>query len=505
MKKILLTRLLPIVALVMLFNQSCTNLDEQLYSEVLADDFFSTDEEFDSALGTAYATLFNHIGEYHGLQEVSSDQVVVPTRGQDWDDGGNWRALHLHTYGPSTDRVRGTWPLLYAGVNTCNRLIQQFEASGNQNAVKFISELKVLRALYYLFLVDTYGNVPLVTEFKEGDQPGNTPRAQVYDFIESEVTANIANLSKNVDQSTYARINFFAAQAILAKLFLNAEVYSGTAQWQKALDATNAIIESDLYAMEVDFFAAFSSRNDQSSENIFVIPYDAVFGGGFNLHQRTLHYAQQNEFDMQEQPWNGYSSMQEYYNSFESDDARLGQFIVGPRFSSKGERLTDADVESNDPDGAPLTLTPEINELGPSALRQAGARIGKWEIPLGSTRDLSNDFAIFRYADILLTKAEALLRLNQDLGVALEMVNLVRRRAGASEWSMGDLTLDNLLAERGRELAFEAWRRTDQIRFGTYNDAWEFKDADPSDHVNIFPIPQNQLDANPNLQQNPGY
>jgi hypothetical protein len=136
------------------------------------------------------------------------------------------------------------------------------------------------------------------------------------------------------------------------------------------------------------------------------------------------------------------------------------------------------------------------------ALRQAGARVGKFEFELGATPDLSNDFPVFRYADVLLMKAEVLLRTG-NAGGALTLVNQIRDRAGVADFT--SLDLDQLLAERGRELFSEVHRRTDLIRFGKYNAAWWEKPVDPSTHVNILPIPRAQLDANPNLRQNPGY
>ncbi|MEL7340658.1 MAG: RagB/SusD family nutrient uptake outer membrane protein, partial [Bacteroidota bacterium] len=153
-------------------------------------------------------------------------------------------------------------------------------------------------------------------------------------------------------------------------------------------------------------------------------------------------------------------------------------------------------------DGPPLTFTPSINELGPNARRQAGARIGKYEFALGATNNLSNDFPVYRYGDILLMKAEILWRQNNGSAEALDLVNEIRARAGAPAFA--SLDADNLLAERGREMAFETHRRTDLIRFDKYNDPWWEKDA--SDETkNIFPIPRGQIDANKNLTQNPGY
>lgn len=507
--------------LVITASQSCTNLDEELFSEVTPDEFFQTDEEFISSLGAAYASLYGYMGccNYFANQEVTSDAMVVPTRGQDWFDGGVWQRLHLHTYNSEDDRVREPWNFLFGGVNTCNRLIFQFEQSGNEVGIAFISEIRALRAMMYYFLLDLYGNVPIVDKFDvpDGFAPPNNTRAEVYEFIETEITTVLDVLSKSVDASTYGRMNFYAAQAVLAKLYLNAEVYTGTAQWQKAADAALAIMDSREFSLTSDYFENFNTNNEGSSEFIFAIPYDQVFATGFNIHQMTLHYGSQASYDLQAQPWNGFCTVQEFYDSYEDTDLRKGQpntdagpstvrgnFLVGPQFASDGvTRIEDSGAEDADPDGPGLNFQAEINELGPNTLRQAGARVGKYEFANGATPDLSNDFPMFRYADILLVRAEALWRMDSGDMEALMLVNMIRQRAGVDAFT--ELTAENLLAERGREMFAEAWRRSDQIRFGTYNDAWWGKDADPSDHVNLFPIPKEQLDANTNLMQNPGY
>ena len=443
------------------------------------------------------------MGDPYGLQEVASDAVVVPTRGQDWDDGGHWRRLHQHQYTPDDPLVGGGWGFCYGGINTCNRLIFTFNELNAAGSDVFIAELQVLRALFYYWLLDLYGNVPIVDQFDVPADfaPPTSSRQDVYNFIESEITSNLDKLSKAVDASTYGRINYYVAQAILAKLYLNAEVYTGTAQWSKAQSAIDEVIESGFYSLAANYFDNFKEDNGGSPENIYVIPYDQVFAQGFNLVMRTLHYGSQATYNLTAQPWNGYCTVQEFYNSFDNEDVRKNMFIVGPQFASDGSRIDDSGAEANDPDGTPLTFTPEINELGPNALRQAGARIGKYEFASGATENLSNDYPIFRYGDILLMKAEVEWRLG-NAGDALMYANMIRARAGMSDFT--DLTPDDLLAERGREVAFEAYRRQDLIRFGKYNEAWWEKPASDA-NKNIFPVPRGQLDANKNLVQNPGY
>lgn len=504
----LIIRILLVGTFVTVFSQSCTDLEEEIYSEVTPETFFQSEAEFVSALGNAYTQLrgYGGNGNVFSLQGVTSDEMVVPTRGQDWDDGGHWRRLHTHEYIFEDPIIGGGWSFCYGGINTCNRLIFQFEQLEVEGADAFIAELKVLRALYYYWLLDLYGNVPLVTEFDVPADfaPANNSRQEVYNFIEKEIMDNVGMLKDEVGGSAYGRINKYTAHAILAKLYLNAQVYIGTPKWAETVAYTDSIINSEKYALAPDYADNFVTNNEGSPEFIFAIPYDEVFFQGFNVPMMTLHYLSQRTYNLTAQPWNGFCSMQEFYESYEDTDVRKeNNFIVGPQFSASGERLIDNGAEASDPDGPPLTFTPEINELGPQAWRQAGARIGKWEFALGATPNLSNDLAVFRYADILLMKAEALFRQGDTGGEALRLVNLIRERAGVAPFTA--LTEDDLLAERGREMFAEHTRRSDLIRFGRYNEAWQFKPADPSTHVNIFPIPRGQLDANKNLVQNPGY
>ena len=534
------------------FSQSCTDLDEEIFSAVPADDFLTTDEEFISALGAAYSSFGGFIGEPWSLAEVASDEVVVPTRGADWFDNGNWQRIHAHSYEPGDDRVTNSWPVLFGGVNNANRLLFQFEALGGEGAQAFLSELKGLRGLFYFFLLDVFGNVPIVTDFGDETAPSNNAdfqagRTAVYNFTLSELEGGVDDLTKDV-VGAYGRINFYAGQGLIAKLYLNSGVYLGTgtitaADLQKALDAVNVIINSGAFALEGNYFDNFSADNAGSRENILVIVFDQVFAGGMNIAQRTLHYQSQETFNLGAQPWNGYASLSEFYESYIDQDqnpgpqgnvvgldplgsiiegtldARNGNFIVGPQFASDGvTRLIDASADADDPDGQELTFTPFINEFEPFAWRQSGARIGKYQFELGAEPDMNNDYPILRYADILLMKAEILWRMNPSSQEALDLVNTIRDRAGVDPFT--SLTEDLLLAERGREMAFEYWRRNDLLRFPgvnggvtRYNDPWQFKgdgvskwpDGISPVSANVFPIPTAQIEANPLLNQNPGF
>lgn len=541
MKKIILS-----LSIVILFSLSCTNLDEkkELYDTVTNETFYQTDEEFVAALGAAYTNLYGSFGNADNimpLQEVTTDEVVVPTRGADWGDGGHWVRLKRHTYNANDPRPTNSWEKLYKGVNTCNRLLATFEPLGTETSKTYVAELKALRAIYYYWLLDLFGNVPISTDFTNTEPPANNTRAEVYAFVEQELLANIPLLQKTGpnDNTTYGRVNYYTAYATLAKLYLNAQVYTGTAQWDKCIAACDEVINSGQYALMASYSDNFKKENKGSTEFIWAIPYDEIKATGHTLPLITLHPAQQSAYNLGLQPWNGFASVQEFYQSYidpvqnpgpqgavvgldpngtpvtGTTDKRLTNFIVGPQYQADGiTPLTDAAADAADPNGPPMTFTPYMNELEPAAWRQTGARIGKWEIYKGGTGNLSNDYAIFRYADILLTKAEAVARKasNWNDGIALALVNQIRTTHGGVD-AYATMDAEKFFAERGREMFAESTRRQDMIRFGKYNSAFRFHDADPADnlgpaginHLNVFPIPATQINANKNLKQNPGY
>lgn len=526
MKKYIFSKVLIAIFGAAVLTFSCTDLDEELYSDVTADNFFNTDDEFIAALGAAYSSFggLGNSGNMWSINELVSDEMVVTTKGGDWYDGGVLIQLHQHEYTPDNGFMNNAWTQMYGGVNTCNRLIYTFEQLGTPEAEAFIAELRGVRALWYYWLLDAFGNVPIVTDFTDTEPPATSSRQDVYNFVESELNDIIDLLPTSKDASTYGRMTKWAALAIRCKLYLNSEVYIGDAKWDLAAADARNIIDNGPFILELDYTSNFEIDNSGSGENIFVYPYDKVFAGGFNFNMMTLHYASQGVYNFTEQPWNGYATLEEFYNSYidpaqnpgpqgdvwaglaqtpstGTQDARLSNFIVGPQFNPDGTRAMDPGHEANDPDGAPLTFTPQNNEIYPNGWRQGGARIGKYEFEQGGTGNMSNDFVIFRLADIVLALAECEFR-DGDPAVALTLVNNIRERAGVDPF--GALTEDLLLAERGREMFAEMVRRQDLIRFDKFGDAWWEKGAS-DDHYKLFPIPQPQIDANNKLTQNPGY
>jgi hypothetical protein len=528
--------------LTLLFISACTKLDEKdlLYGNVTSGNFYKNDKELASAVGSAYTNLYNFGGNNHmiPLNEVTTDEVVVPTRGADWYDGGHWLRLQTHTYKSDDPTPNNCWNTMYAGIATCNRVLSQLEPLGTDVAKAYISELKALRAIYYYWLLDMFGNVPLSIDFSITDPLPNSSRKDVYDFVESELLANAPQLPKNGpgDGPYYGRVNYYTCYMVLAKLYLNAQVYTGTPQWDKAIAACDTIINSNLYTLSPNYKDVFAKNNTGNTEIIWAVPNDEVYAKGFNLDMMTLNPQNQLTYNISGQPWNGFATIQEFYQSYIDPaqnpgpqgevvgldtkgtpttgtvDKRLSNFLVGPQYAANGAQLIDGGADASDPDGPPITFTPYINELQPNAWRQSGARIGKYEFYSGMTTDMSNDWVIFRYADVLLMKAEAIARKanNWNDPVTLALLNQVRTTHGGVD-AFTTLDANKFIVERGREMFIECMRRQDLIRFGFVNDTlgynkkWRFHPADADKHVNIFPIPANQINANPKLAQNPGY
>jgi hypothetical protein len=506
-------KILPTFLLLLLLH-ACTDLEENLYEVQTDATFFRSEDGYRAVMATVYnnlRALGNH-GGFFSMQEISSDEIAIPERGNEWGDGGQWINAHRHefkTYDPS---INNAFNFLYTGINACNRAIYQFEALKRNNlgidalSDKYIAEARALRALYYYWALDAFGNIPIVTEYAMQDvpQPFTTPRADVFKFVENELRACYQSLDKKNDAATYGRMNYYAAMALWAKLYLNAEVYSGTARLQDVVSCCDAIINSGLFTLEPNYRNLFRVQNEANREFILAVPFDEKFAKGFNLGQMTLHYGSQATYQLKQQPWNGYCTLQDFYEMHDNSDVRKQNFIAGPQYAFDGVTPI-IDIQGfNDPDGPQVNYTPELNELSPQCYRQAGARIGKYEFKTGADADLDNDMPIFRYADILLMKAEALWRIDPGSAEALALVNQVRNRSYEPDQPLQQLTAQNLLDERGRELFYEGMRRQDLIRFGVYGNPTEFMPGS-APCKELWPIPVVQLTLSPNIQQNPCY
>lgn len=531
-----------IITVIISISTSCVDLLDESYGSVISEKFSPKNEQEVSYLvNAAYVPWRETMLLWNGVvraQELSADQDILPARPNGWVDGGIYKRWHQHIWTTDDDSVLQPWVRTYSGINTCNRLLSQIEDGFIKvdESIKenLISELKVLRASYYYILVDLYGNVPIVTDFKDVTLPMQSNRTAVYDFIISEITNNIDNLSETARGYYYGRINKWGAYTLLAKMYLNAEVWTGTPQWQKCIDACNEIINfaqtSNEYLLETNQRDIFVTNNENSKEIIFALPFDEIYvtdWNAFDFHMYTLASESQKTYNFTNVPWGGVCVTPQFVESFDPDDSRLNDsFIFGQQYEASGQILRRSD------NGQPFIYKKDVPSIDRSDIVD-GYRWGKFEYAQDITNRLSNDFPVFRYADVLLMKAESLVRLN--LPGAGELVTQVRSRAfknnpakaivtdqqlrTGSVYDYGrrdenvttheggsDIQFGRMLDELGWEFTQEGRRRQDLIRFGVFSTkSWFSHDATNNKNRDVYPIPNSALLTNSNLKQNPGY
>ena len=506
-----------IIILTILGFWSCTNLEEEVYDTIVTDNFYETEKQVLSAAGPAYKELRGlvQVAGAWGLNQLSTDEEVLPTRGIHWYNGGVYQRLHKQTWTSENPIINDSWKFVYQLASNCNRIIYQFELIEDKSEalISIINELKALRAFAYFYGMDAFGSIPIVDKFDvpDGFSPETNSRQEVFDFVVSELTEALPLLSKKKDMTTYGRMNYYVVQSLLAKIYLNAEVYTGESMLDECIAACNDVITNGGFSLATDYFSNFAIENEGSSENIFVIPFDDTYTiewGYMNQFQYwTLHFTANQTFGMEAGGWNGFCAVPSFYNSYDEDDLRRNIWVVGPQFSTTGEVV----YCNQELAGKPLSYSIDLTSLEGS-FEDEGARLAKYDYTGAKNYTVSSDYAIIRYADILLMKAEAIMRNNGGNATqeAVDLVNEVRERSftdpSTKLYTIGTLTMDALLAERGWELAGEGWRRNDQIRFNTFTSgSWTFKETASPDTRNLFPIPEAQRNANPNLDQNPGY
>lgn len=496
--KILTTAFLSFFAL------SCTNLDEQLYDRVSDTDFGTTPNEIQALVGGAYSSLrgfsdaisnaFPTCEYVFFLNEVASDEATIPTRGTDWYDGGRYQHVQRHQWTTDNGMILSAWRYCYAGISKVNAIIYQINKSGLSEEAKrpIFAELRSIRAYYYYQLLDMFGNVPIVTNFEDQSLPSNSSRAEVYHFVEDELTESLPYLRSEI---VYSKFTKNVAYAMLARLYLNSEAYIGQPRWQECLDMCQQISG---YSLTPDFFANFATNNQTSTEIIFSIPYDSKAGTvGNYMSSMSAHYL--HRFTLSptgDYPWsaNGMSAQPGVWSKFAPEDKRRACMLEGPQISlATGSTII---MDS----GEPLNYTEDIVNFT-DAKQNEGVRLAKYEMKAGETWERDHDFVLIRYAEILMMQAECYVRLGSP-DLAVPFVQQITQRAGTDMPTTVDLAFlnDELL----REFTFEAHRRTDNIRFGTFFQPWWEKGATDPTRA-IFPIPATVLATNTNLNQNPGY
>ena len=494
-------------------SSSCTDLNEVVYDQIPTDQFGSTQDQINSIVGPVYKTLKDlWPGDMFCVLEESADMAVTPTRrGGDWWDGGVHMELGLHTWTSRTSPIINSWNSCMTGVTRCNQVYAIIEQSAMDEDLKTrtLAEIRGVRAFWYYVLIDMFGNAPLTTDFNVVEVPGITKRADLYKFVINELNEIKDVVRSDVNSTSYGKFTKGAAYTLLAKMYLNAEVWTGTPNWQGVIDACNEVMKLD-YIIEPDWKTNFLVHNSVSQEIIFPICFSAADGGN-HLDQRTLHYLDPIALGFKLGTWNGIAAIPSYVKQFDTEDPRYeGSFLMGPMIDpSTGNVLITAHDRPliHWVDITTIPGTEKNGTLWGEVEQEDGARVNKWEFEKGlNNSDQNNHFAIFRLADVYLMKAEALLRLGQDNAEATRLINVIRERAyGNNEHDYQAATLHDLYMERRFEMAWENYTRQDQIRFGTFNDPVLWRTERSADYRKLFPIPFDAWQTNNKLEQNPGY
>ena len=495
---------------------SCTDLQEKVLDEQLGTNLVSDPNNVEALINPPYASLRRTIEwyDYWGLQEVSTDEVIIPARGTDWYDNGDWQKLHLQTWTPDHVRLKNVWEVLNQGVSRANTAIYYIgKFPQTATTTQYINEAKFLKSYYMYLLCDLFGQVP----FREADDvdfsvaPQVLSRKDAADKIITELNAIMPSLKTKADVGS-SRATVGAAQALLAKVYMNYEVWTGVKKYTEAITACNSLISSPNYAVATDYWTMFQKDVTEHPEFILRIPMDDMvdMGSGSVWVNFTLHYSQ--VFGNLTSTWNGPSTTSTFYNTFDKvNDARYQDnrikaecgfnqgFLVGQQYGLDGTALKQRN-------GSPLIFVPEVNLQ--SSPENAGIRVVKFAPNSATTHQFSspNDVPVMRISDIYLLRAEAKLRTGDAAG-ALTDINYLRSKrsaAGKTLPALASVTLDDILKERGYELYWEGLRRQDLIRFGKFGEVWQEKPATAATKA-IYPIPTSAKDVNKNLTQNPGY
>jgi hypothetical protein len=496
----------------------CTNLDEDPPSAITPAGFYRNEGEVLSSLAGIYAQLRSTLDDYYNLSEITTDEMIVPTRGSDWYDGGVWLEMHHQTWTPVSSvgngPGNGVWVVAFTGIARSNALLEALPNLTFTRKDSIAAETRALRAFYYYILMDTFGGVPIATT-TEITARAKAPRDSVFRFVEAELLAARPLLPVTWGAGSGGRMTKGSVDAILANMYLNAGVFAkntgvNTSSYnscttvqigaqnacQAAIAAVDAILNSAAgYQLADSFAQSFRSDNAGSKENIFVIKFAPVDGLGLNFVMRSLHYNQYTPT-----PWNGFAILAETFTAFDSTDQRRKVILQGPQFN------VETGAPAKDRAGNPLVFTTNIADPT-QATEGEGPRLYKWPAdPKHVQQNNGNDYAWFRLGEMLLIKAEALNELTPGDPAALVLLNQLRARPmeTVAPALAGTVTRDMILNERRFELTGEAKRRQDLIRYGRYTLAWGFKPASDPRSI-LMPIPQTQLDANPLLTQNNGY
>lgn len=510
--------LLLVLAVSLLNFTKCKKLDEHPYDAATSENFFKNADQVLAAYLMPYSFLQTHIYQVHfALQEFTTDEAAAPTRGGYVDQNGAWIRFHQHTWTSAEPWIESEWSNMFQAIGLCNYFLDTV-ASRDMSSItnlpvskeQMTAEVKLVRALHYYWALSDFGNIPIVEHIGEQNPP-TRPSADVFAFIEKEIKDNIPLLVEKDSANWYGHFTKSAAHALLAKLYLNAEAFTGTPRWDDCIAECDSVINSGKYSLDATWNAPFLVHNEASLENIFVVPFDAVQAPQFNAIQQQMHWDLAGKYNLNfaDGCWFKTVTDESFYNKFKPNDKRIAQWLVGPQ-TYINEDGDEVPVENED--GDPVVINAKIEKLdNTDGGWYDGAINIKYEIEEGGLDNMNNDLVVFRLSDVMFMKAESLMRKagNTATTEAVNLINTVRKRSFKSndkqaKYTTTTLTMDELLDERAREFAYEMWRREDLIRFGKFGDAWWEKEASDA-HYNIFPIPSNIRTTNPALQQNPGY
>lgn len=494
----------------------------------------------------AVASLYNYVGGYsdsqglqgtgrgvYDLNTFTTDEAIIPTRGGDWYDGGFWQGLFRHQWGVESDAIQATWEYLYKVVMLCNKSLEKIELFSETHTdaalPPYRAEVQAMRAMYYYYLMDMFGRVPLVLSSAPAMKDVvQSDRKVVFDFVVQqlqEAAPLLSEVHSNQSGPYYGRVTRPVVTFLLAKLALNAEVYTDN-DWtdNQRPDGKNIYFEVDGeklnawqtviaycnqlkgmgYQLEPDYRSNFAVFNESSVENIFTIPMNkTMYSNQMQYLFRSRHYNHAKAYGLGGE--NGPSATIEALETFgyetTGQDPRFDFcYFAGIVYDLKGNmvRLDNGTVLEYLPWKVALDISDTTFE------QTAGARMKKYEVDETGTKDgklMENDIVLYRYADVLLMKSEAKVR-NGENGDA--ELNEVRGRVGASSRTA---TLETLLDERQLELAWEGWRRQDMVRFGkftrAYNSRPQLQDEE-NGYTTVFPIPE-KIRLITTMKQNPGY
>lgn len=522
--------------------QACTKLDENPYSEIKNDDFYSNRIEIIQAALRPFTHMQSWLAPtggngYYYHSELSSDQVAWPQKGRHGYDAGDHFRQHYHTWNDNESRTRDAWIGMWTGLQYINNALEKIQAKTfadvgmeEHEYNEVLTELKVLRAYNYMKIMEFWGNVPIVeTVSDEITNPEPKSRAEVFDYIKTQLEENVPNLDP-LSENLVGRVNKAAGYAMLAELYLNAEKWSGQAMWDECILACDKILNGESGGLNggpklaADLTSTFSNTNQNAVEALFQFAYSQKGGFAFDWGGFYMGYDYMKEaLNVGYGGWNAFVVIPTAFDAYAENDLRKKEwFLFGPQYRYGTNTPVLGTEEWS---GKPLVFVNSIRRESEGDLSSAGgmalgeensgARFNKYKS--GTLRDANyreNHYMIYRLTEIYFNKAEAIMRKNGGTAnqEAVNLINESRKRAfSADDWSTAQyttatLTLDELLAERGREFIFEGKRRTDLIRFGKYTTA-TWWDHTPSNDPNkeLYPIPATQLAINPNLKQNPGY